>query len=447
MFRPTYLKLITWYNHKTYQTKSYNKSNDHNEEIIKHNSYNIKDIITNITMWKERWFLSSNAKDIGTLYLMFALFSGLIGTAFSVLIRLELSGPGVQYIADNQLYNSIITAHAILMIFFMVMPALIGGFGKINVNTINNNFKESVELKTELRKSNYTQLRLYLGPYLAGLIEAKGSFAVHDKYSKAKKYSPKILIIFNLSDKPLVEKLIYITNLGKLYDKSKQGCLIWQIQNKEDVLEMIKLINGYMRTPKIEILHHIIKWYKDFDNISINSLSLDLSPINSNGWLAGFTDGNGNFSIIITNKKKKSVNFTKRIEVFFCIELKQNYHQDVSAIKGGTSYCEILIKIARYLGVNLYSRSKIQKDKIFNSFKIISHNIQSHIKVMDYFDRFPLYSSKYLVYKDWKFIVELLIKGKGKTLTNEEILEVEKVKAKFNKNRILFDFSHLDSLI
>ena len=65
----------------------------------------------NISMWWERWFLSSNAKDIGTLYLIFALFSGLIGTAFSVLIRLELSGPGVQYIADNQLYNSIITAH------------------------------------------------------------------------------------------------------------------------------------------------------------------------------------------------------------------------------------------------------------------------------------------------------------------------------------------------
>jgi len=82
-----------------------------------------------ISLWLERWFLSSNAKDIGTLYLIFALFSGLLGTAFSVLIRLELSGPGVQYIADNQLYNAVITAHAILMIFFMVMPAMIGGFG------------------------------------------------------------------------------------------------------------------------------------------------------------------------------------------------------------------------------------------------------------------------------------------------------------------------------
>jgi cytochrome c oxidase subunit 1 len=88
-----------------------------------------KFILAKISMWTERWFLSSNAKDIGTLYLIFALFSGLVGTAYSVLIRLELSGPGVQYIADNQLYNSIITSHAIVMIFFMVMPAMIGGFG------------------------------------------------------------------------------------------------------------------------------------------------------------------------------------------------------------------------------------------------------------------------------------------------------------------------------
>ena len=94
-----------------------------------HYNSNISRLNSSISLWTERWFLSTNAKDIGTLYLIFALFSGLLGTAFSVLIRMELSGPGVQYIADNQLYNSIITAHAILMIFFMVMPALIGGFG------------------------------------------------------------------------------------------------------------------------------------------------------------------------------------------------------------------------------------------------------------------------------------------------------------------------------
>src|SRR6056300_168069 len=76
-----------------------------------------------------RWFFSTNHKDIGTLYFLYAIVAGIIGGALSVIMRMELADPGMQVVTDGQMWNVIISAHGLLMIFFVVMPALIGGFG------------------------------------------------------------------------------------------------------------------------------------------------------------------------------------------------------------------------------------------------------------------------------------------------------------------------------
>jgi len=76
-----------------------------------------------------RWFFSTNHKDIGTLYLLFAFVGALVGAFFSLLMRSELLEPSLQIVPSGQVWNVIITAHGLIMVFFFVMPALIGGFG------------------------------------------------------------------------------------------------------------------------------------------------------------------------------------------------------------------------------------------------------------------------------------------------------------------------------
>lgn len=83
----------------------------------------------------KRWLFSTNHKDIGTMYLIFAVLAGIIGGAFSVYMRMELQEPGVQFMLNEDgspnghLWNVVVTAHGLIMVFFVVMPALIGGFG------------------------------------------------------------------------------------------------------------------------------------------------------------------------------------------------------------------------------------------------------------------------------------------------------------------------------
>ena len=83
--------------------------------------------------WVSKWILTTNCKRIGINYLSFAALASIVGTTYSILVRLELSNLATGFTYNSQIYNVIVTAHAFIMIFFMVMPALIGGFGNFFV--------------------------------------------------------------------------------------------------------------------------------------------------------------------------------------------------------------------------------------------------------------------------------------------------------------------------
>ena len=78
--------------------------------------------------WR-RWIYSTNHKDIGTMYIVLALFAAILGGAMSGVIRFELMFPELQLVQNVQFYNVMVTGHAFIMVFFVVMPAMFGGFG------------------------------------------------------------------------------------------------------------------------------------------------------------------------------------------------------------------------------------------------------------------------------------------------------------------------------
>lgn len=283
-----------------------------------------------------------------------------------------------------------------------------------------------------------------LGPYLAGLIEGDGYIGVQDPNSKSKVvHWPKILIAFNINDKPLAEKLSAELKVGKVVSREKAGIVLLQVLAKEEVLTIINLINGYMRTPKIEALHRAIDWINERDSTSyIPCLGLDLSPLDSNSWLAGFTDADGCFSITVYDRKKNGVFLRTSVQTSFRIEVKQNYSREVTLDQGGSCYFTILSEIAAFFTVNLYTRVRKTEDKVFYAFVAVAHNSRSHEIVRKYFDSYPLYSSKYVAYKDWCLVQDL---HRG-SLNKDKLDKIKTIKNSFNSKRKLFDFSHLDSL-
>lgn len=404
----------------------------------------------------QRWLYSTNAKDIAVLYFIFAIFCGMAGAGKSLIIRLELAAPGVQYLGgNNQLFNVLVVGHAVLMIFFLVMPALIGGFGKQKRYESNNN------KVIENKEYNINNLKLNnnLGSYLAGLIEGNGTILIKNSSSiKKLKYRSIIIVVFKLEDLELANYLCNLTKCGKVYKKMNRNYVLWLIHDLKGVYTLLNIINGYMRTPKYEafvkgaefinnyinstkIVHNKLK---NIENIKIKPL--DTSDIGSNAWLAGMTDANGNFSINLINGKNRS----SRAMPYYYLELRKNSNNN-SNNNINLSYFNIMSAIALYFNVNLYSRERNlnlllslnNTYKLYYSYKVIVANLYKNIKVIKYFNKYSLLSSKHLDFLDWSKLV-ILINNENQSIKPNSSWELGlNLRKNYNKTRTTFTWYHL----
>lgn len=265
--------------------------------------------------------------------------------------------------------------------------------------------------------------------YLTGLIEGDGSIIV-PKIERSKKgflNYPSIKLAFDLRDFPLAQLIQKELGHGSLCRMKGVNAYLLQISNKEGILSLINLLNGNMRTSKINSLYELIDWVNSKYGLNIVKKPIDLSPIGSNSWFAGFIDADGSFSIFI-NKKSIRIRFS----------ITQT---DIS--KSGFSNQKIMNLLAEFLKVKV-CKYELKRHPFSLELTVKTQSIKSNELLINYLNNFPLWSSKYLNYKDWLQALDIFktvygIRDKPKDI----YLQLNNLKKGMNSERTIYNWDHL----
>lgn len=273
---------------------------------------------------------------------------------------------------------------------------------------------------------------LSFSSYITGLIEGDGTIIVPktERSVKGKLNYPSIQIAFDLRDLPLAMIVQKELGYGSISRTKGVNAYRLTVNDKKGLENLVKIINGEFRTVKFNDLNLLIDFLNQRgDSCPIEKQQINSEPLQNSSWLSGFIDADGHFFVRL-NKNKLSSGF-----------------DIVQAIrdKKGRSKKEIMERISNLLcpvqggkTVNLKITSK-EYCKGLDQYIIRFSNLNSNLILIDYLDKFPLFSSKYLNFLDFKYVVNLI---RNKTHKKNSLL-IENIKKNMNNNRTVFVWDHL----
>jgi hypothetical protein len=248
-----------------------------------------------------------------------------------------------------------------------------------------------------------------------------------------KSHNPRFCITFHIKNEPLAKRLLGFIDYGHIRYKPKNNACVLVISPVKGLKKIINLINGELRTPKIKQVHSLIDWLNKNHSTNINKLCVKVDELNKDSWLSGFIDADGNFYISHT----KLENGAKKRKISSRLRIEQRMLDPITK----ESYISVLTQITQFLGCKLLTRKQISTGNEY--YTITASSRKSLLIIINYLDKFPLLSSRYLDFQDWKKAVELILSNKH--LTNEGLIKIDFLKSNMNSKRLQFNWDHLDN--
>lgn len=251
---------------------------------------------------------------------------------------------------------------------------------------------------------------------------------------------PYIQITFVNKDLPLINKLVEMFG-GRLRFKNKENAIVWIVNKHNDLVNLVSVINGCLRTPKIIKFNALIVFVNNKYNYNIKIHSVDTSSLNSNGWLSGFIDADGGFKVRYTEKRidvtTNKVLTKSRIEIRFALEQRKSI-----GLQDNDKYKPIMLEIQTFFGFNTDLRESRHNDKTYWIVEVSSLNRLNLL--IEYLNNYPLLTAKRNDFEDWCKIYQLI--ADNKHLNEEGKLLIKNIKSNMNKKRETFNWDHLKYL-